>query len=227
MQTHSMLSLNTCYDGDYAQSPVDEEEMANSWMAILHVDVLLMANRLCMSELEELAVGKMGECMRAACEMFREGCYWRVHNVVGIVEKVYGLTLGREEVDEEDGGKVIVDLTNSDSDDSKTSTSTPPRDPTLPTTRQALDNITNKSSSNTPELPELPKRIKPTTRLRTILAEFCAYKIEYLRLDTDFRKLLRDYPDFNEDLVMSVGKGSGMRYFLPDDGYDMKEMTGK
>lgn len=181
--------LQYMYDWDYANI---EDELGRSSNALFHGRVFAMAHRLCMEELEVLCVQKMSNEMEDG-----EPRRWLCFNVCKIIDVVYGNTPGPTNYVPTEKArfwapklaskkKEIVDLTKHD----------------LRTPTQGADSKNNSRPASPAE-----KETRPSDMMRSLVARYCASKIDGYREDPDFKRAMAAFPDFVLDLLAAVSAG--------------------
>lgn len=199
------------YDGDYAKSSLDQSyghRPSSLTAPLLHTNVIIMANRLCMPELEELGLKKLAAAMEYCDSLNPTGLFWMKTNFLALIRAVCSHTPEKDEVDEKPA--VTGETTNM-------GPSLQSKPATNPSTNE--QKITKPSDdTNIPQ--QKPKQPKCTDGLRTLVATFCAYKLDHIREEAKFKQLVRKFPEFAEDVLMAVGKGSGFKETLSGMGQE-------
>lgn len=209
--------MENMYDGDYAVKYESEVAQAYSSSALVHTNVFLMASRLCMEDLEALAFSKLSKTVELSGTLITDG-KWNTASVVAMVDRIYRFTPSAG--DELKEGRAAGNLTDV-SNKVATAPSTPAAKKHAHTrlksaakkttqTNAAAEKTAETDSMTPPEPATAPKPKKPNLDqlMRSLIARTCAWKIEHLRDEVEFKKVLQKYPEFATDLISALVKGA-------------------
>lgn len=169
------------YDGDYAERFEKETKRAMSDTGILHANAFLMANRLCMEDLEALSFSKLSKSIELSRTL--SGGKWNSINVFRIVDRVYTFTPAPIQ------GNEVSEL-----DTSTTNTTT---------SNQAVTSKAHASLAST----TLQKKPNYSELIRALVSRFCAWKIKDIRQEERFKEITVKHPDFTIDLILELKEG--------------------
>lgn len=197
---------------DYTQELDHEKNDSKTRTTLCHVNIMLMANRLCMGTLEELTFRNVLSSLRDLVERDARGCHWDVEDFYKIVGRVNTLTPSKESDDSNDrdrktsvaaGGNTRRPVSTGPTVVLRGSTHV-----TFPTDGRCSVRVSPYSIPK--RLPAVFKLPKPTNRLRTALGAFTSYKLDRFRAHPFFKEIKQKYPEFASDIVKNV-------YELEDD----------
>lgn len=184
------------YFGNYKICYGKETEVGWSMYWVLHTKIFLMACRLCMSEVAALALNRLSICMEKS--EYIVGGLWFMKNLAFVVDRVYSFTPSPEDYGlDEKGGSPGSTLFASTED-----------------VKEIFSDSTTNLSSSSNELSNTssgPKKPNHAKVIRSLVAGFCAWKIESIRDEPKFKHMTRKHPEFTDDLLSAIRKGGPVR----------------